>query len=96
MSRIFEELISKRGFDSGFLKPKYLSDKKNISVLLAYGDNVSKLQFLQKYKNQIIDIFTKHGATFYHLGDLTKKGNPRHIKPQNISQLPITSPLIKH
>ena len=33
MSRIFEEIVSKRGFDSGFLKPKYLSDKKVYSKL---------------------------------------------------------------
>lgn len=74
---------------------KYLFVKNNISVLLAYGDNVSekKLSFLKRYLGEIVEIFEKHEATFYHLGDLTKKGNPRHIKPQIISQLPITAQL---
>ena len=58
----------------------YLADKANPVVLLAYGDAVSekKFPFLKTYLKEIVEIFKKHGATFYHLGDLTKEGNPRH------------------
>ena len=74
---------------------EYLSGKNAVSVLLAYGDNVSKksLSFLKRYLDEIVKIFKKHEATFYHLGNLTNKGNPRHINPRDCSQLPITDSL---
>ncbi len=75
---------------------EYLNSKQNISVLLAYGDNIDKRPYLKTNLQDIVDILKEHTPTFYRLGDLTEvKKNPRHIKPMKFEQLPITTSLKK-
>ena len=60
----------------------YLKELKKsqeaISVLLAYGDAISNGKFLKNNLCSIVSLFQQHSTHFFRLGDLTKKGNPRH------------------
>ena len=57
---------------------EYLKGKTNISVLLAYGNNISKRPYLEANFKDIINELKHHNPTFYRLGKPTKKGNPWH------------------
>ena len=72
----------------------YLKGKSNVFVLLAYGDAISKVNYLKENLKDIVFVLKQHNPkpVFFWLGK-TQKGNPRHLLPKNFSQLPITTPL---
>lgn len=55
-----------------------LDGKKNISVLLAYGDAIRNRDYLKDNLRDIRRVLKEHNANFFRLGKLTAKGNPRH------------------
>lgn len=56
-----------------------ISKIENPSILVAYGNSISKKKYLRLCLKDILKELTQFkGAKFIQLGDLTKAGNPRH------------------
>lgn len=71
----------------------YLMGRKNISVLLAFGDAIKKQVYFMNNLKEIVEILREHNPTYYHLGTFTDNKNPRHPLPRNPNTLPLDSPL---
>ena len=56
-----------------------ISKIENPSILVAYGNSISKKKYLRLCLKDILKELTQlKGAKFIQLGDLTNEGNPRH------------------
>lgn len=56
-----------------------ISKIENPSILVAYGNSISKKKYLRLCLKDILKELTQFkGAKFIQLGDLTNEGNPRH------------------
>lgn len=74
LPRLFDETIHQ-------INLRYIEQYtlNNYSILMAYGDNVRKYDYLSRCLNDIFSILSlNQSRAFYQLGNLTKKGNPRH------------------
>jgi hypothetical protein len=71
-----------------------LSKYRNATILVAFGDLISKRSYLKGCFNDIIAIASKYNPTWKQIGDLTKRGNPRH--PGRGSYLKLTDFDINH
>ncbi|MBD5352639.1 MAG: DUF1643 domain-containing protein [Bacteroides sp.] len=56
-----------------------ISKIENPSILVAYGNSISKKKYLRLCLKDILkELIQFKGAKFIQLGDLTNEGNPRH------------------
>lgn len=56
-----------------------VSGFENPTILIAHGDSISKKKYLRSCLQDILNELAKlKSAKFIQLGNLTKKGNPRH------------------
>lgn len=55
-----------------------LKDKKNINVLVAFGNDILLRKYLKQCFMDIVTIVEKSKANWLQIGDLTKAGHPRH------------------
>lgn len=60
---------------------KYISNNtidKDIKVWCAWGSTIDDRKYLRGYLKDIIELLNKYNAKYYHVGPISKKGNPHH------------------
>lgn len=62
-----------------------ISNVSNPTVLMAYGNNISKRDYLSRCLRDILKAISAFNPNLVQLGELTKQGNPRHplMQPYN-------------
>ncbi len=51
---------------------------KDIKVWCAWGSTIEERKYLREYFKDIIELLNKYNAKYYHVGPISKKGNPHH------------------
>ena len=51
---------------------------KDIKVWCAWGSTIDDRKYLRGYLKDIIELLNKYNAKYFHVGPISKKGNPHH------------------
>lgn len=52
--------------------------EKDIKVWCAWGSTIDDRKYLRGYLKDIIELFNKYNVNYYHVGPISKNGNPHH------------------
>ena len=54
------------------------SIEKDIKVWCAWGSTIDDRKYLRGYLKDIIELLNKYNVNYYHVGPISKNGNPHH------------------
>ncbi len=58
---------------------KELGNVSNPTILAAWGTNIEERKYLAESLRKIVQLPAAQGAKWFHFGDLTQAGHPRHL-----------------